>query len=99
MGNQNEDERRSVRGSVSGRVQGVGFRWFALQSARRLGLGGTVKNLRDGRVEFRATGNAASVEQFVDELRSGPVAGRVDRIEIDELENATADSGDEFTIL
>jgi len=47
---------RSVKGFVSGRVQGVGFRYFVLRQARSLGLRGYVRNLPDGRVEFLLQG-------------------------------------------
>ncbi len=68
---------------VSGRVQGVGFRYFTVRAGRRLGLGGQVRNLPDGRVEVYATGPRAELEQLADQLRRGPGLGRVDQMEID----------------
>lgn len=66
---------------VAGRVQGVGFRWFVAESARRAGLAGEVRNLRDGRVEVRARGDEPSLGRLEQALRSGPPAARVERLE------------------
>jgi acylphosphatase len=57
---------------VSGRVQGVGFRWFAREAARGLGLRGAVRNLVDGRVEAHAAGPAEALARFAETLRRGP---------------------------
>ena len=65
---------------VSGRVQGVGFRWYVLQAARRCGAGGDVRNLPDGRVELRATGSASRLASLLDEIRKGPRSSRVDDV-------------------
>lgn len=62
---------------VSGRVQGVGYRFFARSKAEALGIRGFVRNLPDGRVEAVAVGPADQVNQFVAELRAGPIGGRV----------------------
>ncbi len=69
---------------IEGLVQGVGFRLFAERAAGALGIRGFVRNLADGRVEAVATGPPETVRLFVDRLREGPRAGRVDRIEISE---------------
>jgi acylphosphatase len=66
---------------VSGRVQGVGFRFFADEAARVEGLSGWVRNLPDGRVEARAEGDREAVERFGRRLARGPGGARVDRIE------------------
>jgi acylphosphatase len=70
---------------VSGRVQGVGYRYFARQSADRLGVAGFARNLADGSVEVIAEGDAAALGAFEDALRSGPSfaeVGNVERAEI-----------------
>ncbi|MEW6754889.1 MAG: acylphosphatase [Candidatus Latescibacterota bacterium] len=63
---------------MSGRVQGVGFRAFAQSQARRRGLTGYVRNLRDGGVEVVAVGPRPELEELLAALRSGP-AGSVVR--------------------
>lgn len=77
---------KTVRILVSGRVQGVGFRAFAVREATRLGLDGWVRNLPDGRVEAIAQGGEDAVAQFVGALRRGPVAARVDEVVVEETE-------------
>jgi len=57
---------------VTGIVQGVGFRWFVRERARRLGLTGWVRNLRDGSVEVAAAGPDGQLELLRAELNRGP---------------------------
>lgn len=66
---------------ISGRVQGVGYRWFASREASTLGLSGWVRNLEDGRVEVLAEGEKSDVETFRDRLKTGPSMARVDDLE------------------
>lgn len=69
---------------VSGRVQGVGFRWSTARRAGDLGLRGTVRNLPDGSVEVHVAGAADAVERLRSWLEKGPRAARVDDLsEID----------------
>jgi len=70
-----------VRILVSGRVQGVGFRAFAARIATRLDLVGGVRNLDDGRVELDVEGKRTVIEVLVHELKTGPPAARVTKIE------------------
>ncbi len=70
-----------LRCVVRGRVQGVGFRWFVLQEAERLGLGGVVRNLRDGSVEVLAEGSADALMELERMLQRGPRSARVDTVE------------------
>ena len=67
---------------VSGQVQGVGYRYFAVRVARELGLRGWVRNLSDGRVEAYAAGLAKHLEDFEGRLRQGPPAGKVRGVEV-----------------
>ena len=67
---------------ISGHVQGVGFRWFVSKSARRLGIHGWVKNLRDGRVEAWLEGTPEQLTAMVDELREARAPARVDAIDV-----------------
>ncbi len=73
---------------VRGRVQGVGFRWFVLERARRLGVRGWVRNRPDGGVEVEAAGDAESLEDLRRLLAQGPSGARVSGVE--ELAGATA---------
>ena len=70
---------------VSGRVQGVGFRYFALDAARRDGLQGYVTNRADGSVEAVAEGEAEALERFERALRRGPSSSRVENVVVDEM--------------
>jgi acylphosphatase len=62
---------------ISGRVQGVGFRWFAREQARELQLRGWVRNRPDGSVEVEAEGDTGSIARLVDRLRIGPPGANV----------------------
>ena len=73
---------RSVRLRIRGRVQGVGYRDFALREASAAGLAGWVRNRSDGDVEAHVQGARAACDRFIDACREGPRAARVERIEI-----------------
>ena len=74
-------ETQAKRFYVSGRVQGVGFRFFAERTAESLGVGGYVRNLFDGRVEVYAIGSAEQLEALRNTLRRGPRMAGVDRVD------------------
>jgi acylphosphatase len=76
---------RAIRIRVSGRVQGVGFRWFARRVAQDLELTGRVRNLADGRVEVEAAGVPERLDAFRKRLRQGPPGSRVAGLEEEEL--------------
>lgn len=80
MERRRKTDRVALRFQISGRVQGVGFRYFALHKAREIGIGGWVKNLPDRRVEAHAEGNEPAVRQFALALRQGPPLSRVDAL-------------------
>jgi acylphosphatase len=67
----------TLRLHILGRVQGVGYRWWAAQTARALGLTGWVRNLTDGSVEALAHGPKDAVDRFVGECHAGPPSARV----------------------
>jgi acylphosphatase len=76
---QNGKER--VRLRVSGRVQGVGFRWFVVAEGRRLGIRGWVRNNADGSVELEAEGTPAELNSLRTRVAKGPPASRVDSVQ------------------
>jgi acylphosphatase len=76
--------RTARRYRVSGRVQGVGFRYFAQAAAAREGLHGWVRNLPDGGVEALAEGEADAVARFEHAIGHGPPGARVDQVEVEE---------------
>jgi len=70
----------AARFHVSGRVQGVSFRYYTQQQARALGLAGYARNLSDGRVEVLALGDEAALEQLARWLAHGPTLARVTEV-------------------
>lgn len=62
---------------ISGRVQGVGFRWFVATDAERLGLRGWVRNTLEGFVELEAIGPEEAIAEFCRRVERGPPAARV----------------------
>jgi acylphosphatase len=77
---------RSVKGFASGRVQGVGFRYFVLRQAQFENICGFVRNLNDGRVEFFLQGEADAVSRVLGQIRVGP-----DYAQVSELQYIDAD--------
>ncbi|MFH0920286.1 MAG: acylphosphatase [Fibrobacterota bacterium] len=67
-------------GTVEGRVQGVGYRYFAQETAVRLGLFGWVRNLPEGSVEYYVQGPEPAVAEFIRKLEEGPPLSRVERV-------------------
>lgn len=65
---------------VFGRVQGVGFRYYAQKKARELGISGYVKNIPDGSVHIEAEGNDEAVEQYLSWCEDGPGWARVSHL-------------------
>jgi acylphosphatase len=68
---------------IAGRVQGVGFRYAFADEARMRGLGGWVRNRRDGRVEALVSGPAEEVEALIAWARVGPPAARVASVDVE----------------
>ena len=65
---------------IHGRVQGVGFRAFVEHEALKRGIGGWVRNRRDGSVEALFTGELDAVAGMIDACRKGPLGSRVDAL-------------------
>ena len=70
---------------VHGRVQGVGFRYFARRVGIRLGLTGDVRNCPDSTVEIIVEGPARKVAEFVREMERGPSLAQVQRVEVSDI--------------
>src|SRR5262249_17047236 len=77
-----ESEERTVRVRIAGRVQGVGYRYWTEETARRLGLRGWVRNRRDGSVEALFSGATDAVAEMLRRSRQGPRAAEVASIEV-----------------
>lgn len=91
------ESEKSVRVSVEGIVQGVGFRFFVWQHAKSRNLRGWVRNLSNGNVEVIAQGTNSDLDYLLTKLRQGPEMAQVSHLEIEwseELKNLP-----EFTIL
>lgn len=74
---------KKVKMTVTGRVQGVGFRFTTKMAADRLKIGGLVKNLADGSVYIEANGTASQLETFVKLIKASPSpSGKVDQLEL-----------------
>ena len=86
-----------VRVLVSGRVQGVGFRWAVEDEAQAKGVTGWVRNLPDGLVESVFEGEDEQVQQMVGFCRRGPAAARVEDVQV--VREADSGEFDGFSIL
>lgn len=89
-------DQQAIAATVTGRVQGVGYRYSVLNVAKELGLAGWVRNAPDGSVETLAQGNERVLDRFVVFLRQGPGAARVDAVDVRSVEIDAALSG--FTV-
>jgi len=82
---------------ISGLVQGVGYRFFAVREARAAGINGFVRNLPDGRVEVVAEATSeAELESFADALRRGPPTSVVRGVEIEDYPHSESIEGFEI---
>ena len=71
---------------ISGVVQGVGFRYFVLRTARALGVDGWVRNQPDGSVLCEAQASPEIMDRFLERLGEGPSFSRVEKLGVSELE-------------
>ncbi len=79
-------EKKAARIKISGVVQGVGFRWFAIRAAVKFGVYGYARNLYDGSVELLAEGDGSAVNGFIEEIKIGPSSAHVSGAEIESIE-------------
>lgn len=82
---------KTSRYIVRGRVQGVGFRYFAKQMAEAFDIAGFVRNTVEGDVEIVASGKPENLRSFREQIEIGPSSGRVDRIDVEDLESRRFD--------
>lgn len=83
------------RAIVTGRVQGVGFRFFARRAAREAGIRGWVRNRPDGTVETLAEGEEDAVARYLERLREGPHGSRVTAVDV---QDTVAEESSSFDI-
>lgn len=88
--------KKRVHVFYAGRVQGVGFRLTAEELAQHLGVVGWVKNLRDGRVELVAEGEEATLERFLQAIRTGPMRNFIQQADV--LWSLASETFDRFEI-
>jgi acylphosphatase len=85
-----EDDLTSLRLKIEGFVQGVGFRYYVVDEARKLGIDGWVRNSFDGSVEILCCGPNEAVETFVGRCMRGPPSARVTNVELHKAEPVKA---------
>lgn len=90
------DEIRTARIVIEGQVQGVWFRGWMQEAARRLGLSGWVRNRRDGSVEAVVSGVSVRVLEMIQMCETGPPSARVHNVRVTELDERNGAEG--FTI-
>ncbi len=83
---------------VSGRVQGVGYRFFCLRKANEYGICGWARNCPDGTVQVLAVGRDEAVKEFVAELGRGPTFGKVENIAVNDVSETNTAVFSEFLI-
>jgi acylphosphatase len=77
---------------ISGRVQGVGYRWFVKETAAKHGVAGWIRNTLDGAVEGEAQGGVPALDGFLKELKDGHSGAEVKETETQEmLDSETAE--------
>ena len=84
--------KKCIKVWLSGRVQGVGFRWATREQANRLGITGYAKNLPDGRVEVLACGESADLDSLIEWLKHGPEYAHVTGVDIETVVTHSPDS-------
>lgn len=75
-----------ARLTITGRVQGVGYRDWAVATGQRLGLAGWVRNRRDGSVEALIAGDETAVGTMIEACRHGPIMARVDAVDVEPVD-------------
>ncbi|MBB5174677.1 acylphosphatase [Texcoconibacillus texcoconensis] len=76
---------KRIHATVSGRVQGVGFRFFTQQIATEYHLTGWVRNCSDGTVELEAEGGPQNIKSFLEKVKKGTIAAKVEHINVNDI--------------
>ena len=74
--------KKQVHAFYSGRIQGVGFRLTAEETALRGGVKGWIRNLRDGRVELVGVAEETKLKRFLEELKTGPMKNFIHQVDV-----------------
>ncbi|MGQ3302008.1 acylphosphatase [Reyranella sp.] len=82
-----------ARLAITGRVQGVGYRDWAVATGQRLGLSGWVRNRTDGSVEALVVGDDEAVGRMIEACRRGPTLARVDAVDVEPVDLDVLPSG------
>jgi acylphosphatase len=82
----NDKSAERIHATVSGRVQGVGFRGYTTTHAQRLGITGWVRNRFDGTVEILAEGHSEALESFLEAVNTGPGPSLVDHVDVERVD-------------
>ena len=82
-----------ARLAITGRVQGVGYRDWAVTTGQRLGLSGWVRNRTDGSVEALVVGDDEAVGKMIQACRRGPLSARVDAVDVEPVDLDVLPSG------
>ncbi len=83
----------NIKGQVSGRVQGVGFRYFVKRHADSLAVKGYARNLPDGCVEFLLQGEKSAVLAVLEKIHNGPSYSQVTEVKAEEITRDVASDG------
>ena len=77
---------KAVKVRIFGKVQGVGFRYFLYENAKKLNIKGYAKNLEDGSLEAVFEGKEEEIEKMIELSKIGPKLAKVESVEIEEIE-------------
>lgn len=82
----------TVQVFVSGFVQGIGYRQFVKKNANELGVTGYARNLPDGRVEAKFSGDKKKIEKLISLCKKGPFLSEVENVEVNSVPQEIFDS-------
>jgi len=83
---------------IYGRVQGIGYRWFILENAKKYNLYGWVKNCDDGSVECGAKGLKEDIDKFIEDIKKHPLA-KITKMDIEKCSDESKIFYDDFKII